>query len=76
MSQLSKLELLGTMNRNRKPDDAASLAVDMVTAMNAKESPAMAFDKAYKDLTGNRLHTAMPGAISPARHQRYQYFKN
>src|SRR5450432_2434770 len=56
MSQQSGFQGLVAMDRNRKPDDASGLAIDVVAAVDAKQGPAAPFDNPDEVPAGCRFH--------------------
>ena len=59
-----------TVNRDRKPDRAARLAIDMVAAADPKQLPAVVFQKFGQVFAGKRSHMAisktLPGPLGSA----------
>ena len=53
MAQQTRLQRLVAVDRDRKPDDTATLAVDMVTAVYAKQRPASSLDDPSEVPTGH-----------------------
>src|SRR3954464_557378 len=54
--QQTPFQGLMAMNRNRKPDGAAGLAVDMMASVDAKQGPTATLDHASEVPAGYRLH--------------------
>jgi hypothetical protein len=60
----SDLQRLVAVNRNRKPDDAAKFALDVVAAVDAEKCPAVSLEKTAKLLAGDRFHTTISSTRS------------